>query len=189
MLYEWMKYDPYLDGFPPKEQNLKLPNSLFFIVQNTSVLLFDWMAYNQNIMIVSEKFLTLLKDYVHEDCFETSVLTTVSKNEKKLNISSQYYAIRVDKYDDSLFDISEQGKKRAIGLRDTFLYPNISLKESIQKEIFFLSKFCYLQSIILTQSIKEIIVKKCYVPEIYKIEDFPYVYNNKFDLDKLPNVV
>ena len=180
MNYEWMKYDYYFDGFPPDNPELKFPEELFFIVQDTKALLFDWMAFNQNIMIVSELFLSFLKTHIYEECFEISYLKTVSRNAKKLDVGSKYYAIRIGKYFDDLFLFSEENKKRAVGLRDVFLYPNIKINENVKDGIFFLSRFGYLETLIMTDAIKNVIEKEFYEPEIYKIEDYPYVYNNRF---------
>ncbi|CAM3942366.1 Immunity protein 43 domain-containing protein [Flavobacterium branchiophilum] len=186
MDYKWMKYNPLKDAFPPKG-DLKLPDELFFIVQKQKELLFDFMNYHFNLFIVSDVFLKLIQEYRLDLKYEISKLKIVHKNEKELKCDKDYYALRVSTHDDDLFDYVEDGKKRASGARDFFLYPNLKLKPDVQdKGIYFLNEFCYHQTIVVNEELKKTIIKNFYSPELYKLEDFAQVYNNSYKLELMP---
>ena len=98
-----------------------------------------------------------------------------------------YYAVRINQFDDDLFNFPIEGRKRAAGLEDEFIYPNMQLKEYTTKNVFFIDRLPYSESFIFKSSYSSVI-KECYKPIVYAIEDFYLAYNNKTS-NKVDNIV
>ena len=105
-------------------------------------------------------------------------------NTKGENIAKQpYYLLRFCRADNELFAFKDNLKIAARGWEDTFLYPDLHLKEPTDRNIFVLGNvlpddyFCYQNALVIKKSLKEEIEKLCYAPEIYSVSEFPEVYN------------
>ncbi|MFD2909193.1 Imm43 family immunity protein [Flavobacterium ardleyense] len=186
---KWSDYNPTKDGFPPRDSRLKFPKDLFFIVQKEKEILLDFMPYHNNLMIISDVFLDYLKEQKIDLNFEIANLKVVHRNGLELKVDKKYFAIRIGKFDDELFDLDQQSKKRAAGSRDFFLYPNLKLKiKNIERDLFFLNELWYSEALILTEKGKEEVKKRFYSPEIYKAEDYPLAFNNQLNINYLPEI-
>ena len=185
MDYPWVLYNPEINGYPPSKR-WALPKELYLIIQRNTKIMFDFLPYQYAIYIVSDLFLNkvLLPNRVS---FEMAKLNIVSKNAKKLDVNKNYYAVRINQFDDDLFNFPIEGRKRAAGLEDEFIYPNMQLKEYTTKNVFFIDRLPYSESFIFKSSYSSVI-KECYKPIVYAIEDFYLAYNNKTS-DKIDNIV
>jgi Immunity protein 43 len=187
-VYPWCSYNPIKDGFPVSQEALRFPKELFFIVDDVKELNFDFIPFQSNMIIVSEIFLNYLKAQHLEANFEVAFLKVVDINEKIVKCNKQYFALRIGKFDDEFFDFDVETKKRAAGSRDFFLYPNMKLKKTdIGRDVFFLNELWYRNALLLTKAGKDRIKSDFYLPEIYMIEEFPIVYNNRTKEELLPS--
>ncbi|MCD8455092.1 immunity 43 family protein [Tenacibaculum finnmarkense genomovar ulcerans] len=183
---EWISYNPHKD-FYPLEERLKLPKELYLYIRIKNTPVFDWYFMHHHVMAVSEKFLFFLKENKLDNHFEIAELKIINKENKEFN-EKKYFAIRIIKFDDSLFNLNEEIRKRAAGIKGRFIYPQMKLKkDSESQNIFFLLEFCYNESLVLTEKVKNYILSNFHSPEIYKIEDYPLVFNNSNNLEKLPD--
>jgi hypothetical protein len=181
MDYEWMKYDPEEDGFPPRVAKHKFPKNLFFIVQKHKELIFDYYRFDENILIISESFLLYLNKHKLSKHMEVSNLKVFNKNGSVVKTKEEYHAIRIGKGDDHLFDFS--GKTIRSGKdKDMFLlYPDLNINQNSDgRSIFFLNEFCYKGYPIFLEKVRDEIVKQFYIPEIYSIKEYPSVYKKQF---------
>ena len=103
---------------------------------------------------------------------------------KRVNIAKQpYYLLRFCRADNELFAFNDNLKITARDWEDTFLYPDLHLKEPTDRNVFVLGNvlpdgyFCYQNALIIKKTLKEEIEKLCYAPEIYSVSEFPEVYN------------
>ena len=107
-------------------------------------------------------------------------------------IDKKFFVIRICEFDDNKFDFHIENKKRAIGCNkyNYFLYPDMQLKNYNDKQnIFFLNEFCYQDSIILTTDGKDYVMQNFNRPELYKLEDYRFVWNNQYNIEQLPDMV
>jgi hypothetical protein len=58
-----------------------------------------------------------------------------------------------------------------------------------KQNIFFLDEFCYQNSIILTADGKDYVMQNFNLPELYKLEDYRFVWNNRYNIEQLPDMV
>jgi len=176
--YNWLDYDFLEHGYPPNDTKLKLPDELYFIIQKQKKILFDFLPYRKNLFIISESFKLFVEKYSKENPLELSKLKIVHKSGKEIEYQKNYYLLRIRTFNDNLFEFTDQGKKPAAGLRGTYMYPNLNLKNEVLHKIFFLNSFCYRESMIFTSAVKQEIKDNFFNPEIYKIEDFYLAFNN-----------
>jgi hypothetical protein len=184
MSYPWVRF-----AGNQTANDLDFPSELFLIIQKQKKILFDFLPYRGNVFLVSELFLDFLVKQNLNANFEISKLKVVHKNELELKFDKKYFAIRIFKFDDELFDFVEDGKKRASGLKDVFMYPNLTLKEENKRDVFFLKQFCYLESVIISERIQNQIKEIFYRPELYYVFDFPLVYNNQSKIEFIPDSI
>jgi hypothetical protein len=187
MDYEWMDYDFIKKGFPPKLPNHQLPKSLIYVVKKHKELLFDYLNFNSDILVVSDIFLNFLDENGFENAYEIASLKVVNKKGEGIINKKNYFAIRIGFFDDTVFDFVEKGRVKLdslVGKSKDFLYPNLKLKATVnQKELFILNEFGYKGYFIFTKEIKEEMTSKFYHPEIYSIKEYPALYKNEFEFD------
>jgi hypothetical protein len=187
MDYDWMDYDFIKNGFPPKSTDHKLPEKLIYVIKKHKELLFDYLNFNGDILIVSDVFLDFLDEKGFKNCYEKASLKVVNKKGEDMINKKNYFAIRIGQFDDNLFDFVEKGKvklKSLVGKSKDFLYPNMKLKDdSSSKEMFIVNEFCYKGYFIFNENIKKEIMSNFYSPEIYSIKEYPALYKNEFEFD------
>ena len=178
---EWTKYSPMFFSFPP-EDKYKLAEELILVVKRQKEVLFDFLGYHRDIKIFSQRLLNLLIENGLNPQFEKATLNVV--NTKGDNIAKQpYYLLRFCRADNELFAFNDNLKIVARDWEDTFLYPDLHLKEPTDRNVFVLGNvlpdgyFCYQNALIIKKTLKEEIEKLCYAPEIYPVSEFPEVYN------------
>lgn len=186
---DWMKYNPYKHNFPP-ENELKMPSELNLIIDVNYEPQFDCIYVQRRILAVTDDFLEFLRSNGLDKQMEVANLSIYNRK-GNLFTNKSYYAIRIGKFNDKLFDFDENTKKRAAGIKDFFLYPNMKLIEpSKEQNIFFLLEFCYNDCILLTEKAKDYVLANFYSPEIYSVQDFRFAYNNaSSDKSKLPQII
>ena len=178
---EWIKYSHMYFSFPPVEK-YKLPEELILVVKRQKEVLFDFLGYYEGIRVFSDRLLNLLIENDLNLQFEKATLNVV--NTKGENIAKQpYYLLRFCRADNELFAFNDNLKIIARDWEDTFLYPDLHLKEPTDRNVFVLGSvlpdgyFCYQNAFIIKKTLKEEIEKLCYAPEIYSVSEFPEVYN------------
>ncbi len=185
---KWVSFNYRKETIPPKEE-WKLPKILYLLrTRSKTFNNIDWLYLHHNVMLVSQRFLEFLQKNTFNQ-FEIAEMHIYNSSEKKRIDKGNYFAIRIFNFDDELFDFKEEERKRVSGSKGRFMYPNLELKQSSNKNVFFLNMFTYNECLILTEQAKNEILKEFIKPEIYKIEDFPLVYNNQMYSEKLPNMV
>lgn len=184
--YSWMLYNPNKHGFPATENQYLFPKELDFVIENNLELKFDWLLFHRNIMIVSSRFLNYLIHKKKNLHFEVSKLNVWYKNGSEYHGGTVYYSIRIGRFDDVEFNFNTQAKVRAIGLQGFFLYPQIAAKENLSSDISFLQEFCYTDGLILTEEARVEVLQKFYAPEVYAISEYPFVFNNRHHVERLP---
>ena len=178
----WWNYSRILNPFPVEEK-YRLPEELILVVKRQKKVLFDYLDYRVGIKIFSEKLLDLLIANGLNPNYDKAKLTII--NTKGENIAEQpYFYVRFGSFDDKLFTYDDTLKIASKDFPDDFLYPDLKLKESSERNVFVFGNAevdgynCYTDTLIITRSLKKEIEKICYAPEIYTLESFPIVYNN-----------
>lgn len=63
----------------------------------------------------------------------------------------------------------------------------MELKQNIvDKNVFSLFEFCYEETLILNEVAKEYVLKHFSNPQLYKAEDYPFIFNNQHNYEILP---
>lgn len=186
---QWKLFNPFKMKFPPVD-DYKFPSEMYMVIIKVSnkKILFDYYGYSNNVAFASDKFLGFLQKNGLDDSYYEKAKLRVIDLEGNVLTSGDYWALRFGKFVDHLFDFHPEAKKRVAGVKNYFLYPEMDLIKTIpSKNVYYLSEFCYHTSIVFGKDVKEGVVEKFYSPEIYKISDFPYVYNNQYKWDILPS--
>ncbi|OUP36208.1 hypothetical protein [Bacteroides sp. An19] len=172
----------------PSQSKYKFPTDLYMVITNKSYkeIYFDYYGYDYNIAFISDQFFDFIRNNgLPDSYYEIAELHILNLDGIYLT-NNKYKAIRFIKSDDLLFDFDINTQKRAAGVKH-FLYPNLKLiKKVTNKKIYYISQFCYNESIIFDLDIKNNIISNFKHPQIYKISDFPYIYNNQYKWDILP---
>lgn len=183
----WKLFNPYKMEFPPTKE-YKFPDELYMVMtKSDKTIEFDYYSHQKNVAFVSDGFLDFLqRNGLDSSYYEKAKLLIVDLKGDILT-GDKYWALRFGKFDDDLFSFNADSKKRAAGLKDFFLYPLMELKRSIpEKNIFFINEFCYNRSLVFNELALREILASFYEPQIYKLEDFPFVYNNQLKWDVFP---
>ena len=185
-LGEWLSYN-WRDGKP--EGKYKMPNELYLFIKSVKKPLFDFYPTN-DFMIVSSSLLKYFIDNKLEDQIEVSNLRIFNTDGVE-HTNKKYYVVRVFQFNDDLFNLNEETRKRVSGAKDKFFYPDLSLKSDIvNQDVFFLNNlFGYHDTIILNEKAKNYVLQNFYIPEIYDAKVFNIAYNNQTDKTKLPEIV
>lgn len=183
----WRNFNHYNMNFPPKD-TFAFPSEIYLIIKKKyKEINFDYLDYHYYVKLISDNFLSfLIKNGLNESYYEIASLNIIDLK-GELMTKNKYYALRFGKFDDDLFNFEPESKKRAAGLRNTFLYPNIKIKTEIpDKNIFVLFEFCYRDCLVLSENGKNDIIKHYLSSDIYKSVDYPYVFNNQRNWELLP---
>lgn len=183
---QWMVFDYKPMEFPPLEDIYKFPINLFLVLKKkTKNIQFDYLEYGSNVKIVSDKFLFFLIENGMQTGYEQAKVTIVDGKANILDVTD-YYALRFGMYDDDLFSLNEGTRRRGKHLFGStyYTYPNLEIKNhNINKNVFTISPLPYRETLIFKDFLLKKIFENFYLPEIYKLEDFPYVYDNQFKED------
>jgi hypothetical protein len=184
---EWAVMEYKSLPFPPIEEKYKFPERQFLIIKKKmKEVLFDYIEYRYNTKIFSLELLNYLKTNGLNYGYETSELIVIDKSGNELT-GKKYFALRFGSFDDDLFDFNEKTKQRTkVHGSTNYTFPDIKLKNYCnEKSVFVLNEFSYRNAVIIKGSlINELL--KYYKTEIYKISDFPYIYENQYDEKILP---
>ena len=114
-----------------------MPEELILVVKRQKEVLFDFLGYYEGIRVFSDRLLNLLIENGLNPQFEKATLNVV--NTKGGNIAKQpYYLLRFCRADNELFAFNDNLKIAARDWEDTFLYPDLHLKEPTDRNIFVL---------------------------------------------------
>lgn len=183
----WKTFNHHKMSFPPTDAH-RFPVEMYLVVtKKYPSIQFDYFDYSHYVKLVSGRFLSFIQEKgLTSDYYEKATLHIVDVQGNSM-AGEEYYALRFGKFDDQLFEFPIEGRKRAAGLKDFFLYPNLSLKAPVEgKSIFALFEFCYNNTLVFTKEVKEEILDRFHYPEVYKAEDYPFVFNNQYKWDVLP---
>jgi hypothetical protein len=173
--YPWVRYNHYAMEFPPPSLELQLPEHLFFVVKGEKQILFDFLHFKGPYKVVSKRFLEYLQTNGLATNYEVARLTIVSNRGKYLT-EKEYFALRFGKFDDGLIHFDEASRRAVPNLKDCFVYNTISTIEVTDRNMFFVNKPGYQETILLTEKAKIEIQKHFYSPAIYSAAEFTTVY-------------
>jgi hypothetical protein len=184
----WKMYDAQIHGAPPEKEK-EFPKKMYLVStkKNNQKVKFDFYGIDDSVILVSSKFMSfILENGIDESYYEIAQLFVIDTNGNSL-IDDDYYALRFVKFDDDKIDFGLETKKRAAGLKNYFLFPDMKLlSPSPNKNVFYVSQLCYRNSLIFTESIVKHILENFYFPQLYNVKDFPFIFNNKRNWDILP---
>jgi hypothetical protein len=184
----WKRYS-YLKMAYSLKEDIKFPAEMYLIVikKKYKSIFFDYYNIGDHVRLVSEDFMLFLKENGLEESYYEIALLNVLNIEGESLVDKKFYALRFRKHDDNLFDFHFETKKRAAGIRDSFLYPDMEIQNEVyNKNIFSLYEFCYNDTLILNEKGKIDVLTNFYAPQIYQAKDFPYIFNNQYKWDILP---
>lgn len=132
--------------------------------------------------IVSEEFLSLLKENGFVDKYDIATVKVVNKKNEPLT-DKKYYALRINHFDNDSFHFgkgityqSDLQKERGTCFT---VYPDMKLKDnSIKQNFFVLDSIEYGDSIIFRERVLDKVLN-LYKPEIYKLSDYSKLWRNK----------
>lgn len=186
---KWKMYNRFNSEHPTGE--FQFPCEMFMVVTKKKYkeINFDYYSCNvgASVRFVSESFLNFLSaNGIDKSYYEQAKLNVLDLAGNNL-VSKNYYALRFIKGDDTLFDFHKDNFKRAVGIRNYFLYPLMELKHSVaDKNVFSLLELCYEDTFILDEIVKEYVLNHFSSPQLYKVEDYPFVFNNRLNYEVLP---
>ena len=153
----WTLYIPNNECVKP-QGIYKLPNELFLEISENQSILFDFIGLTEGYEIAK-------------------IINVVDKSGKILK-AKNYYALRFYVFDDDFLVYSEEGAVYGKGAKGRKLYPNMTIKSSEKKQIFVLENPLYSYSFIVTQEIRNDIVKKKFIgPYFYTTQEYIKAYN------------
>ena len=171
---KWKMYNRFNSEYPIGD--FQFPHEMFMVVTKKKYKEIDFDYYScdvgTSIKFVSESFLNFLStNGIDENYYEQAKLNVLDLAGNSL-VSKNYYVLRFIKSDDALFDFHKETFKRAVGIKNYFLYPLMELKQNIvDKNVFSLFEFCYEETLILNEVAKEYVLKHFSNPQLYKVED------------------
>ena len=185
----WMLYNSRTMGFPITDEKYQFPQEMYLVVlNNIKEVCFDYVEDDYKIKLVSQDFFQFLNQHGLDKGFEKANLTILNQKGELLT-SKKYYALRFCLFDDQLFEFNKKEKiriKREFGGTE-YVYPQINLiEEKTQKSVFAFEESAYRKSLIFKGDLISEMLKNFYCPEIYSIKDFPYIYENQYNWDILP---
>jgi hypothetical protein len=184
---EWMVFDYKPMTFPPQEEKYKFPKNQFLIIKKKiKDIFFDYIEYGSNVKIFSENLFDFLIKNGLDSGYEIATLSVVDKFGNRLT-DRKYVALRFGLYNDDLFDYNTKTKQKTkVHGSTNYTFPDLSLKDNlINKSIFVLNEFAYRHSIIFKKDVLQKLLNY-YEPEIYRIKDFTFLYENQYDEEILP---
>ena len=171
----WQNNDGWRENLPP----------VLYLVCNKKpgILQFDFLDKRSiELKIVSEEFLSLLKENGFVDKYDIATVKVVNKKNEPLT-DKKYYALRINHFDN---DSSHFGKgityqsdlQKERGTCFT-VYPEMKLKDSsIKQDFFVLDSIEYGDGIIFRERVLDKVLH-LYRPEIYKLSDYSKIWNNR----------
>lgn len=188
---EWRTYHHSSPTFPPVEAKFKMPSKLYLLLKKKEKeISFDYLDFGFYVKILSKEFYDFLcKHGLDETLYERSILDLVDKDSNKLS-SRTYYALRFGKFDNDHFDFHKESKIRMkVHANTQYLYPDLELKQDIEKAVFVLVESAYEHVFIIKGEKALDEAKKQFTGiDFYDAHDFPFVYQHQYDEDILPLV-
>ncbi len=173
----WTLYIPNNECVKP-QGIYKLPNELFLEISENQSILFDFIGLEYNVKIVSEDLLHFLESKGLTEGYEIAKIINVVDKSGKILKTKNYYALRFYVFDDDFLVYSEEGAVYGKGAKGRKLYPNMTIKSCEKKQIFVLENPLYSYSFIVTQEIRNDIVKKKFIgPYFYTTQEYIKAYN------------
>ena len=153
-----------------------LPYYTFVCNKKPGILQFDFLDKRSiELKIVSEEFLSLLKENGFVDKYDIATVKVVNKKNEPLT-DKKYYALRINHFDNDSFYFgkgityqSDLQKERGTCFT---VYPNMKLKDnSIKQNFFVLDSIEYGDGVIFRERVLDKVLN-LYKPEIYKLSDY-----------------
>jgi len=166
----WIEYHPRFHGYPATGKYV-MPEELYFEVSRANAINFDFLSVHK-LLIVSESMLNFLWEQGFKDGYEIApIKSVVNKAKKIVETEKKYFALRFVRFDDDLIDYGDEmeviAETQTMQIKFT-LYPNMSVKDNVNKEIFILDKIEVPKSLFFTENIKNNMMKKGFIgPTLY----------------------
>ena len=183
---KWTLYIPRYHEYPPVDE-YAFPKELYLEVPAIYKVFFDFLGWNFGVKIVSEPMLRFLKKNGLTDGYELAIIKDViNRKGKVLTTNKKYFALRFNLFDDALLDFRNKEEVES-GVHTKMMYdifPNMCVRENVDKRIFVLEHFTFRYSLLFTEDIKAQIEENKFVgPEIYAIDEFYKAFNERPRID------
>jgi hypothetical protein len=163
---KWTTFYPDSSGKMPSEE-FALPKE-FYLEVNLESIDFDFLPCRDTI-IVSEGFLNFLLK-LNKNFEYTKITKVVNREREVVSTNKNYFVVRFFKFDDELINFNPEVKK-------WFLYPNMEIKQGVDKSFFVLYEPNYRGKLIFTEIIKKDIEHLKFLgPDIYSTEKYPFAF-------------
>jgi hypothetical protein len=171
---KWTLYGAFA-GTPPTG-GYALPESLYLEVSGgIRNVFFDFLCSSNQVMVVSENMLCFLKEHGLTDGYEIAeIADVINKSGKSLEPNKKYFALRFYDFDDEMIDFGNEVEVEGGSQFKTkfTLYPNMRIKDGVNKEIFALSKF-FFNSLFFSDRIRQALKEKKFIcPPMYAMSEF-----------------
>ena len=172
---EWSLYIPGYHTQPPTGE-YSLPKELYLEVPANNRVTFDFLGSAHRVKIVSESLLQFLVEHGITSNYEIAAIgNVISRKGKVIETPKKYFALRFYAFDDDLLDFQDEVVVEGKGhfVTKFSIYPNMSIKEGVDKRIFVPDHPTFSETLIFTEEIKHSIEEKGFIgPEIYTMTEF-----------------
>ncbi|WP_394363887.1 Imm43 family immunity protein [Capnocytophaga canimorsus] len=105
------------------------------------------------------------------------IKSVVNRSGKELE-TKPYYVLRFYQFDDDLLEYPLEGAVYGKGTKGKKIYPNMKPKQDNPKKIYVLKERPYHKTFILTQQVKDEIIRRKFIgPKIYSTQEYIQAYN------------
>jgi len=178
----WTLYISNYHDSPPVDE-YAFPKEVYFEVPANNKILLDFMSWTHKVKVVSESMLEFFREQGFTDGYEVAaVKNVISRRGKTIETPKKYFALRFYTFDDELLDFQNEVeivvRPTTDHILDIFttefsLYPNMRIKEGVDKKIFALEHRTFNNALVFTEDIKKMIEERGFIgPEIYSMEEF-----------------
>jgi len=178
----WTLYISNYHDFPPSGEHA-FPKEVYFEVPANNKVLLDYIPWDHNVKIVSKAMLEFFREQGFTDGYEVAaVKNVISRRGKTIETPKKYFALRFYTFDDELLDFQNEveivRKPTTDHILDVFtikfsLFPNMRIKEGVEKRIFALEHRTFNDALVFTEDIKKMIEERGFIgPEIFSMEEF-----------------
>jgi hypothetical protein len=173
-LAPWLDYHPSMP-FPPVKEDLKLPAHMYMVVKKNKTISFDFFSFNAEKKVVSKKLLDFIQEQGLSDGYEISEASIVNTKGELLT-KNPYYFLRVSRFQDEQLNFVDSSKTIIAKMQDEALYNEIHLAKNTKQKVFFSPKTFYSNSLLIDESLANIVKNEFYMPALYSAPEYTQVW-------------
>jgi len=181
---QWMMYISGFHPTPPIGEHA-FSKKVYLEVPANNKIMFDFLENAHHVKVLSEEMLNFLKEHGLTENYELAPVIVISRSGKVIETEKNYFALRFYKFDNDLLEFGEAVQVtrkpfQGIKSRAFELYPNMKIKEGVDKKIFALKHLNYQRALVFTKEIKDLIVEKGFVgADIYSMDELWRAYTDE----------